>query len=228
MKIYVYCSYKLSPVGFQPGVIEYDPDAVDDYIPKNEPLNKFVMTAFGEGIVKRAFGLMPGTSKYIYVVKQLQKNNVVDANEGEIDLYMNLAFEFDGFEQYKNFVGNFDSISTEEAIDECAKFIVPDRSVKSHALKLGAAQLKTFVEKMTAPFRLKLDDKKLYVEVVPSKPREEQLQSIFGCAFEHVGDKLYVHPVGQKKNPPDDGNSNRVGGNSVDNIFSGIQRRLFG
>lgn len=198
MRAYIYCSYKFSPVGFQMGVIDYNPATTEDYIPENQSLNKFVVTAFEQGIITKIYGLIPSTAKYVYIIRKLKKNNVIDDNEGEIDLYMNFAFEFDDFNEYKNFRVNFENL--DDAEDECAKFIVTDRSVKTYALKVKAAEFNNFVEQMLTATDSRTDSKSIYVEVVPSKPQEEILKELFHCDFENLGNKKYCHPV-KKKSP---------------------------
>ena len=180
------------------GAIEYNPSTAVDYIPDNKSLNKFVVTSFEQGIINKIYGLLPESSKYIYLVKNLQKNKVIDKNEGEIDIYMNFAFEFDNYDTYKNFAANFDNLSTEQAVDECSKFIVPDRSVGTYALKVKATEFNSFVEKMSKSVNGGNNDKTIYIEVVPSKPQEEKLQNIFHYEFENLGNKKYCYPV--KKN----------------------------
>lgn len=198
MKAYIYCSYKFSPVGFQMGTIEYNPSSVEDYIPNNDSLDKFVVTAFEQGIVRKVYGLNPNNSKFVYLVKDMKKSNVVDDNEGEIDIYMNLAFEFDNFDDYKNFSTNFDNLS-EQAAEECSKFIAPDRSVKTYALKVKFAEFNSFIERMLVSTGSNFsDDKSIYVEVVPSKPQESKLESAFRFDFENLGDKKYRHPIKKK------------------------------
>ena len=43
MTVYTYCSYKLSPVGFQIGKFKYDEDKREDIIPDTNPekMNRF-------------------------------------------------------------------------------------------------------------------------------------------------------------------------------------------
>ena len=226
MRAYIYCSYKNSPEGFCLGAITYNPDAVEDYIPAKDALNKCVVKAFDEGIIDKIYGLMPNTDKYIYLLRELKKRNALDSAEGEIDIYMNFAFEFDGYDEYRNFVGNFDSLSIEEATDACAQFIQPDRSVDTYALKIKAVEFNAFVKKMSAPSKLAVDTKKFFVEVLDSDPQEEKLQSIFGCEFENIGGNKYAYPVSQKKNPPNVGGTRNSGGNPISDFFSDLKRRM--
>jgi hypothetical protein len=200
MKAYIYCSYKFSPSGFQMGKIEYNSSAVDDYIPSGNALNRLVVTAFEQGIVSKVYGFIPDSSTYIYLVKDMKKCNVIDKNEGEIDIYMNLAFEFDNYDDYKNFSANFNSLSVEQVADECSKFIVPDRAVKTYALKVKSSPFNAFIEKMLKSVSGNtLDEKNICVEVISSKPQENKLKELFHYEFENLGNKTYLHSENEKK-----------------------------
>ena len=137
MRAYVYCSYKFSPVGFQIGAFDFDAAQKNFYVPTKNALNDFVVKAFEQGSVSKMYGRLPA-GKYIFLVKKLQKNNIEDPTEGTIDFYMNFAFEFDSFGEYKNFFGNFNALTN--PADECAKFLVTDRRVETFALKVDAAE----------------------------------------------------------------------------------------
>ena len=169
MRAYVYCSYKFSPVGFQMGTITYDAAQSDFYFPNNTSLNDFVVNAFEQGFVSKAYGLIPDSTKYILLVKKLQKNDVDDPTEGMIDIYMNFAFEFDNFDEFNNFSGNFNALMSEKtAAEECAKFIVPDRNVETFALKIDAKIFNNFVKRMLSSSDGGQVDKKFFVEVISS------------------------------------------------------------
>ncbi len=196
MRAYVYCSYKFSPVGFKMGTITYSAAQKDFYIPTNTNLDKLVVKAFEQGFVRKIYGLVPDSQKYILLVKKLRQNDVEDPNEGTIDVYMNFAFEFDSFGDFNNFCGNFNALSN--AAEECAKFIVPDRNVDTFALKIDADKFNSFIAKMLRPNDGGQEDKNFFVEVVPAELDTAKLRETFGCDFDKIEDKKFR--AAQKKN----------------------------
>ena len=201
MRAYVYCSYKFSPVGFQIGTITYDAAQKNFYVPTKDALDDFVVKAFEQGFVKKMYGLIPESRKYIFLVKKLQQNNVEDPNEGTIDFYMNFAFEFDSFGEFNNFCGNFEELlESERAGEECAKFIVPDRTVETFALKMDAATFNGFMDKMLRKASVGQVDKKLFVEVISSKLDGSKLKDVFGLDFGKIPERTFCYPANGKKN----------------------------
>ena len=203
MRAYVYCSYKFSPVGFQMGTITYDAAQSDFYFPNNTSLNDFVVNAFEQGFVSKAYGLIPDSTKYILLVKKLQKNDVDDPTEGMIDIYMNFAFEFDNFDEFNNFSGNFNALMSEKtAAEECAKFIVPDRNVETFALKIDAKIFNNFVKRMLSSSDGGQVDKKFFVEVISSNLDAAKLQETFDYDFGKVAEKKFAYPAPPKHASP--------------------------
>ena len=203
MRAYIYCSYKFSPVGFQIGTITYNAAQKDFYVPNKDKLDDFVVKAFEEGFVRKVYGLIPDSRKYIFLVKKLQKNNVTDQNEGTIDFYMNFAFEFDNFNDFNNFCGNFNELlETETAADRCAKFIVPDRNVEDFALKIKADAFNKFIREMLNASSGRQGDEKIYVEVISSKTEKDKLQKTFGYDFEKVDERRFCYSDSKKKMAP--------------------------
>lgn len=202
MRAYIYCSYKFSPVGFQIGTIKYDAAQKNFYIPTKDKLDDFVVNAFEQGFVSKVYGLIPAGRKYIFLVKKLQRNDVEDPNEGTIDFYMNFAFEFDTFDEFNNFRGNFNELLEDgTAADKCAEFIVPDRNVETFALKIDANTFNKFIREMLRSSGGRQVDKRIFVEVISSKTEANKLQKTFGHDFEKVAEKKFCYPAREKKNP---------------------------
>lgn len=202
MRAYVYCSYKFSPVGFQIGTIKYDAAQKNFYVPTKNNLDNFVVKAFEEGFVRKVYGLIPNSDKYIFLVKKLQQNNVDDSNEGMIDIYMNFALEFDNFGDFNNFCGNFNELLEEgTAASECAKFIVPDRQVETFALKIDAEAFNSFIKEMLSKSNGGQVAKKIFVEVISTKLDESKLQETFERDFGKSDEKKFVYPAEKKTLP---------------------------
>lgn len=148
IKTYIYCSYKLSPVGFQLGTITYSESFQKEYyIPTRNEITPFVATAFEQGLVKSVWGKIPSTepARYILMVKKLNYSKQSN-NEYGSDLYMNFAFEFDSFEEFKNFKNNIDIIT--DLASQTAEFICPNNTIPEFALKIDANKFNSFIERL--------------------------------------------------------------------------------
>ena len=201
MQAYIYCSYKFSPVGFQIGVIDTAQKSEGYYIPKNpegNALDNFVAKAFEQGFIKKVYGKEFG-GKYIFLVKKLQQNNVEDANEGTIDIYMNFVFVFDSEKDFTAFSIGFNNL--DNAAEICAQFIIPDRKIETFALKIDAEKFDTFIAEMLKNSG-ETADNKLYIEVISSQPQENKLKEIFKRDFSRKGEsKIYFYPAVKKSVP---------------------------
>lgn len=196
MQDYIYCSYKFSPSGFQIGVIDTEKKSDNFYIPKTlegNALDNFITKALEQGFIKKVFGKEPDSGKYIFLVKKLQQNNIEDANEGTIDIYMNFVFVFDNAKDFAAFSVNFDNLN--DAAERCAAFIIPDRNIETFALKIDAEKFNSFVEEMLKSSAATAGNK-LLAEVISSQPQENKLKEIFGLDFSRKGEsKIYVYPA---------------------------------
>ena len=149
MKIYIYCSYQSSPVGFKLGTIHYDSSHEQDYIPTNKDIEPFVQKSFEEGLIKHVHGKIPNKNKNIYLVKKLQ-NTTIDDEGNAIPAYINFAFEFDDVNKFDTFLNNLKSnySDNEQSEHDLINVIIPDRSNKDFALKINASILNNFIEKL--------------------------------------------------------------------------------
>ena len=148
LKTYIYCSYKLSPVGFQLGTIEYSESPKKEYyIPTHNDITPFVATAFEQGLVKSIYGKIPSTepARYIFMIKKLNYSKQNNEEFGS-DLYMNFAFEFDSFEEFKNFKNNINVIT--DLASKTAEFICPDNTIPEFALKIDANKFNSFIKRL--------------------------------------------------------------------------------
>ena len=178
-------------------MIDTEKISADYYVPKipeDNALDKFITKAFEQGFIKKVFG--QESDKYIFLVKKLQQNNVEDANEGTIDIYMNFAFVFDSAKDFAAFSSNFDNF--DNVAENCAACIIPDRMIETFALKIDAEKFDSFIEKMLKSSN-ETADNKLFVEVISSQPQENKLKEIFGRGFSRKGEsKIYQYPAEKK------------------------------
>lgn len=207
MKIYVYCSYQSSPVGFKLGTIQYDLTNKQYYIPTDEAIEPFVQKSFEEGLIKAVHGTIPELKKQILLIKKLQ-DTITESNGNAIPIYMNFAFEFDDVDKYSTFMSNYKNnySSDEELAKVLVKAIVPDRSVKDFALKINAPILNKFIENLLAKDEgnisaiTDVDKYKLTIELRSANDYSDKIAQLFGLDkyFLKKEDKLYIYPV--KKN----------------------------
>lgn len=87
MKLYCYCSYDGSPVGFQMGVCQWDNAAKGRLNLSKEGVDPFIRACFESGLVRGGFGRIPNRaeSEYFLLVKKL--NHAKET----IQYYINVA-----------------------------------------------------------------------------------------------------------------------------------------
>lgn len=127
MKVYCYCSYTGSPVGFHIGSLTYQPNRNGNYTLQKENIPSFIKRCFEQDMVRKGFGKLPGSdSGFFLLVKKL-------AAEGSGGLeaskyYINLALVTENIEEY----GQWFQLNAEDAsqgIAEAAKAMMEiDRS----------------------------------------------------------------------------------------------------
>ena len=75
MKVYTYCSFDGSKVGFQMGTFRPDSSPSDGYyIPEPKGINSTVRKAFENGIIRRIYGKLPKDNSYVVMVKGIKSN----------------------------------------------------------------------------------------------------------------------------------------------------------
>lgn len=179
IKAYIYCSYKLSPVGFKLGVIDITNNQTDDFIPEYKNIDNFIKNAFYQGMIKCVFGKIPQNNRYTVLIKKLRFQG---DKFRQADKYMNIAFEFDDFEEYKIFAGNIYNLygsQYEGLIQRIASFIIPDGTVESYALKIDAKGINDFKDDMLRSDDIRCDIKK-YIDDSENKTYIETIYEING------------------------------------------------
>lgn len=109
--VHVYCSYKLSPIGFAYGTFKYSPDNSSDekyYFLSQENNNTFVRNSFESGIIRRVYGKIPNKKKYIFLIRKLKYDYGKEYENFGRDVDMNFAFEFEDYNKFKTFKRNFE------------------------------------------------------------------------------------------------------------------------
>lgn len=206
MKIYIYCSYQSSPVGFKLGVIQYDSSNKQYYIPSNKDIEPFVQKSFEEGLIKKVYGKIPKLEKHLLLIKKLQ-DMIIDDNENTIPVYMNFAFEFDDVNKFDTFMNNYRNnySNNEDLAKTLARAIVSDRSIEDFALKINASKLNEFVDKLIENERnissiSDVDKNKLTIELYSANDYSDKIVQLFSLDKNYLKkeDKKYIYP--EKKN----------------------------
>lgn len=204
MKIYIYCSYQSSPVGFKLGVIQYDLSNGEYYIPSDKDIEPFVQNSFEEGLIKKVYGRIPKIEKYLLLIKKLQGMTI-----DNISVYMNFAFEFDDVNEFDTFMNNYrNNYSNDEDLAKIlVEAIIPDRNIKDFALKINASILNEFVNKLLIKNERStssinnVNKNKLIVESRSTSDYSDKIARLFGIdeIFLRKEDKRYIYPE-KKKN----------------------------
>ena len=200
IRLYVYCSYKFSPVGFQLGIIDCTEGIREKYlIPKKKSnVIDFIPCFFEEGLIQKSYGYIPERKTYLFLQKKLSGVSQEDAS---VTIYINFAFEFDDYNKYYIFKCNFDRLSIEEQAQKCALFIVPDKSVDFFALKVDRERLDDFISEMQKNLNsLPLDKhneckEKLFIDSISSNDYSQKLNQTIGMEFSKTGEKQYCYPA---------------------------------
>ena len=147
LKVYTYCSYKFSPVGFRHGVFEFDTDNyTDEYIVPvtDSATSSVVRNCFVEGLVQKAVGKIPETNEYIILLKGLECDYV---NEDGMPAkkYGNFAFSTANKETYINLKNYLDSLSVTQLSEAMNFFLIPDSDAGDTAIKIDVKRFTDFI-----------------------------------------------------------------------------------
>lgn len=140
IRVHAYCSYKLSPSGFQYGTFDITDDVNEEmYYLSDENKDAIVSSAFDYSIVKRLKGKIPKKSTYVFLFKKI--SHAYDSEHDDVggDVSLNMAFEFDDYKQFVLFSNAFESYEKNEPL-ELAKIladcIAPDISITKYKLSI--------------------------------------------------------------------------------------------
>lgn len=153
--IHAYCSYRLSPVGYHYGVLRYPVSGGGDYCalapPEESPATRFVKTAFDHGFITDVRGKISGAESYVFLVKRYHHSYLEGHADIGKDVNMNMAFEFDEFNDYKRFATAFYRKLNDDEAElkwKMADLIHPDYAVPDYALNINRENLDAFMSEM--------------------------------------------------------------------------------
>ena len=135
--VHTYCSYKLSPSGFQYGTFEItDNESEDMYYLSDEKKDSIVSSAFDYGIVKRLKGKLPNKNTYIFLFKKISYTYDSEHDDVGGDVSLNMALEFDDFMQFICFSNGFEKYEKNTPLElarSLADCIKPDITITKYA-----------------------------------------------------------------------------------------------
>ena len=210
--IHVYCSYRLSPVGYQYGVLRCpasgNGNAGNLSPPEKNSVTDFVTKAFDHGFITGVSGKIPvsDSSRYILLVKKRHYSYPEGHQDIGKDVMLNLAFEFDDFDEFRRFATAFETANSENAslLDQrMADLILPDYNAPTYGLKIHSEKLNAFVEKMKtgqpAPKTEELRDNTEISVLSASKDYNSELERLFHLQPDRLSRNNKTYMYGKKK-----------------------------
>lgn len=218
--VHTYCSYKLSPSGFQYGTFEItDNNNEDRYYLSNEKNDNTVSSAFDFSIVKRLKGRLPNKSTFIFLFKKIFYTYDSDHDDFGGDVSINMALEFDDFKQFISFSNGFENHENNDQLKLArllADCIVPDISITRFKYSVHKKNLDDWLKLMldNSPNSGSYESRFQYQLGIVTDSIEKNLycndlQEIFNfdtitqngdeVGIKYLDDALYIYPV-KKKN----------------------------
>lgn len=170
MKIYTYCSYKLSPCGFQIAVFDYDSKEENYFLPlkDNDKIEDFAEYIFEDGKTDYvSFGKIPDKDKYIVILKRMKyTDETLSFNDVGYVKNINMAFEFESdetelYQKTCNYLDLFPILKKSKEYtksqkeknlnkwaEDFAKMIVPDLDNGDTGLKVKASAVHDMIRRI--------------------------------------------------------------------------------
>lgn len=146
LRVYTYCSYRSSPVGFCLGVIEFSDLEPHEYLfPSVQKVTSArIKEYFSRDIMKDWRVAFKDGENYICVVKLLEKE-FYNEDGMPSKKYGNFAFETDNYDEYEKIAINLGKMDKDKLSDCMDRFLIPDSSVPDAALKIKTKVFKDFI-----------------------------------------------------------------------------------
>lgn len=152
IRVHTYCSYKLSPSGFQYGTFDITDDTNDGmYYLSDKNKDSVVSSAFNYGIVKRLKGKIPKKNTFIFLFKNISYTYDSEHDDFGGDVALNMAFEFDDYKQFVLFSNVFEShekngpLVLAKSLADC---IVPDILITKYKLSINKKNIDDWLKLM--------------------------------------------------------------------------------
>lgn len=220
IRVHAYCSYKLSPSGFQYGTFDITDDVNEGmYNLSDENKDAIISSAFDYSIVKRLKGRIPKKSTFVFLFKKVSYTYDSEHDDVGGDVSLNMAFEFDDYKQFVLFSSGFESYEKNEPL-ELAKIladcIAPDISITKYKLSIHKKNFDDWLRLMIDNQRdIETDQSRLQWQLGIITDSNEKnlysndLQEIFNfdtitengdeVGIKHLEGAMYIYPAKKKE-----------------------------
>ena len=152
IRVHAYCSYKLSPSGFQYGTFDITDDVNEGmYYLSDDNKDAIVSSAFDYSIVKRLKGKIPNKSTFVFLFKKISYTYDSEHDDVGGDVSLNMAFEFDDYKQFALFSNGFESYEKNDPLELArilADCIAPDISITKYKLSIHKKNIDDWLKLM--------------------------------------------------------------------------------
>lgn len=152
IRVHAYCSYKLSPSGFQYGTFDITDDENEGmYYLSDDNKDAIVSSAFDYSIVKRLKGKIPNKSTFVFLFKKISYTYDSEHDDVGGDVSLNMAFEFDDYKQFVSFSNRFESDEKKDPLELArvlADCIAPDISITKYKLSIHKKNIDDWLKPM--------------------------------------------------------------------------------
>ena len=152
IKVYTYCSYKFSPVGFRHGVFQLDTEnSNNEYVVPtiDSDISPVVRNCFVERSILKAMGKIPGTNEYIILFKGLECD-FVNEDGMPAKKYGNFAFSTTDPTTYNNINTNISALSMLQLSEAMNSFLIPDSNAGDAAIKIDTKRFIDFLVSLSS------------------------------------------------------------------------------
>lgn len=152
IRVHTYCSYKLSSSGFQYGTFDITDDETEGmYYLSDDNKDSIVSSAFDYSIVKRLKGKIPKKNTFVFLFKKISYTYDSEHDDVGGDVTLNMAFEFDDYEQFVSFSNEFENqeknapLKLARLLADC---IEPDISITKYKLSIHKKNIDDWLKLM--------------------------------------------------------------------------------
>lgn len=200
MVVYSYCSYKASAVGFKIGRFvagSKENEISLQSVPAGDKEASYIEKAFQKPVIQSMYGRIPGSGKYVVLVKNLEYSEAGFDGMG-VKKYFNLAFQFDNGRRCQEFANRLYRALNEEklkTVSDINSFVLIREENLEYGLRIHREAFEHWYNgilknKMQEPELKEQEMERLNVTVVKElsqKDCSEKLETIFGGSFKQKG-----------------------------------------
>ncbi|MGN0298548.1 MAG: hypothetical protein ACI4C1_05110 [Lachnospiraceae bacterium] len=145
LKIFLYCSYSGSPVGFILGGTDEEQIKYDCHLTQKD-IPDLVQRCFAHGIIYEAYGKLPvdeSEEQYLVLKKKISRK------QDEREIYCNIAFLSNSQKEYCQFYNYLEELEDRRKIDDSlSSIIIPDPTEEIFGLTVDVEKLKLLLSEI--------------------------------------------------------------------------------